>query len=215
MFSWKTQENLDPYFRAVYVLQFIAVCCVVGGLFLVWWDGADTFTAFDLLNRSAREVIDRDLAVLGQPLVVLWVIWPSVIVSALRSFTGVLVTPIAFRRWALATWALAMLALAHFFINFGDDLPERSPLRDGKIQVGFWLTGSSMLILGLLILVEGQIKPKQAFFDVRQEATGPVNDPERLWRGDFLTCPFCGMLNEPSARTCYNCHNLLFNFDDH
>jgi RNA polymerase-binding transcription factor DksA len=40
-----------------------------------------------------------------------------------------------------------------------------------------------------------------------------VTDAERLWKGDYQTCPHCGMLNEPGARTCYNCQNLLFSFD--
>jgi hypothetical protein len=214
VFSWRVKANLDPYYRAVYILQLIAVITVVSGLFLVWWDGVETFTAWHLLDRSLDEIRERSVTVLGQPLVVLWLLWPSVVVSALRSCTGVLVTPVAFRRLALVTWGVSVLVLAHFYVNFGDDIPARSPLRNGEIQIGFWLTGSSTVILGLLILVEGLIKPKEPIFSVREEVTGPVNDPDRLWRGDYMTCPFCGMLNEPSARSCYNCNNLLFNFSD-
>jgi len=72
-----------------------------------------------------------------------------------------------------------------------------------------------VVILGLLVLVEGTIKEPEKTWAAQGPATGvPVDDAERLWRGDYQACPYCGMLNEPQARTCVNCHNLLFNFKD-
>ena len=215
MFSWKIKRNLDPYFRVVYALQFVAVLTTVVGLFLVWWDGGDSgaLTAFDLLSRSTDELQERQLTVLAHPLTVLWLLWPSLVLSGLRSFTGILVAPVWYRRLALAAWVAAALAVAHFYINFGDELAANSPLKDGTIQAGFWVTGSATAFLGLLILVEGAIRPQDDPWMVQEPVNGsPVEDAERLWRGEYLTCPHCGMLNEPGARSCYNCHNLLFNF---
>lgn len=217
MFSWKVRRNLDPYFRAVYALQLVAVMAVVAGMFLAWWGGThgDHLTAFDILDRSTAELRRRKPTGIAQPLVVLWLLWPFVIVAGLRSFTGMLVTPVWYRRLALAAWLPAVLALAHFYINFGDKLAADSPLKDGHIQIGFWLTGSSIVILGLLVLVEGMIKARDDTWAAQGPTPGaPVEDAERLWRGDYQACPYCGMLNEPQARTCVNCHNLLFNFRD-
>jgi hypothetical protein len=217
VFNWKVRRNLDPYFRAVYAMQLIAACAVVAGLFLAWWGGGhgDHLTAFDILDRSTMELRQRKPTGIVQPLVVLWLLWPFVIVAGLRSFTGILVTPVWYRRLTLAAWVPALLALLHFYINFGDQVAADSPLKDGHIQIGFWLTASSVVILGLLILAEGTIKePDDTWAAQGPTGGGPVEDAERLWRGEYQSCPYCGMLNEPQARTCVNCHNLLFNFED-
>jgi hypothetical protein len=62
-----------------------------------------------------------------------------------------------------------------------------------------------------LILSEGAIKPRRDPF-AASGPTAPVDDAERLWRGEYQTCPYCGMMNEPGAKSCYSCHNLLFDF---
>ncbi len=211
MFSREAETNLDPYFRIVYLLEVIAVLATVGGMLLAWWEGQQTFTLFGLLNRSIDELRTRSPHVLAQPLIVLWLVLPSVLVSGLRSITGVLVVPVSYRWLALAVCGVALIALAHFYINFGEDIPDHSPLKDGTIRAGFWLTTSSTAILALLILSEGAIKPRRDTF----AASGPtttVDDAERIWRGEYQTCPYCGMLNEPGAKSCTNCHNLLFDF---
>lgn len=213
MFSWRTRFNLDPYFRAVYVMQFIAVGAVVAGLFLTWWGGgaSPSLTALNLLDRSLAVLRAQSLRGIAQPLVVLWLLVPSIAISGLRSFTGLLVTPVTYRRLALAAVGVSVLALAHFLINYGGELAPDSPLKDGRIQAGFWLTGSSTVLLGLLILAEGAIKPPDRTWAAQGPIpAGPVDDAGRLWRGEYLTCPHCGMLNEPGARACFNCHNVLF-----
>ena len=215
MFSWRTKINLDPFFRAAYVMQFIAAAAMLAGLFLPWWEGEVAHNAFDLLNRSFSKLRERDPVVIGEPLVVLWLLWPLLVVSLLRGFTGFLVVPVAFRWLALVAWIPALLALAHFYINFGDSDAAREVLAGGTIQPGFWLTCSSTVLLGLLILTEFLIKPAEdEFLAQRTQHEGPVNDPHRLWQGDYVTCPHCGMLNEPLARRCYNCKNLLFRFEE-
>ena len=90
-------------------------------------------------------------------------------------------------------------------------MDEHSPLKDGVIDSGFWLTGSSTALLGGLIIAEGLIKPQDDPFAGQPPSSGPVDDAARIWEGDYQTCPFCGMLNDPQARKCYNCNNLLFN----
>jgi len=217
MFNWRTRTNLDPYFRAVYAMQFVAALAAAAGLFLRWWDGPtiDALTAFNLLDRSLRQFRDRDPAVITQPLGVLWLLGPAILAGALRGFTGLLVVPVWYRKLALVAWGVGFLSLAHFYINYGRQLADDSPLKDGHIQIGFWLTCSSTLLLGLLILTEWLIRPQSDTWAAQGPVEGkPVNDAERLWRGEYLTCPHCGMLHELGARSCFNCHNVLFDFRD-
>lgn len=215
MFDWKTTTNRDSYFRVVYVMQGLAVIAASAGLFLAWWRGSETANAIDLMRRSLDKLIDRDPDILAEPLGVLWFIWPVLFVSAMRSFSGVLVQPVTYRRLALAAWAVAALALAHFYINFTDeDLVAGSALVEGYIQFGFWVTAVATAFLGVLILVEFPLGHQDTLFVVKEKTGGPVEDAERLWRGEYLTCPYCGMLNKPGVRKCYNCHNLLFDFRD-
>ncbi len=214
MFNWRKRDyNLDHYFRAVYIMQYIAVWAVLAGFFLIWWDAEEPRTLLHLLKRSLDLVRNRDPHVIGQPLVVLWLLWPVFFVEVLRGFTGLLVQPVAYRRLALVAWGAAALALAHFYINFGGELARNSPLKDGTIGDGFWLTTSSVVILGLLIWVEFMIREPDPLMMRQRPASGAVDDAQRLWEGDYQTCPHCGMINEPEARACYNCRNLLFRFD--
>jgi hypothetical protein len=214
VFNWRDEtDTRRPYFRAVYLMQLIAVGVMVTGLFLVWWSGANSQTLFDLLNHSLSKLRARKPSVIADPFALLWLLWPLMIVAGLRGFTGILVSPVSYRRLALLLWVPAMMALAHFYVNFGDDLPDNSPLKIGAIGLGFWLTGSSAVILGLLMLLEGAIKPPDRSYLPRGVPHGAVDDAERLRKGDYQTCPHCGMLNEPDARTCYHCRNLLFSFD--
>lgn len=213
MFEWKKRDhNLDPVFRTAYIMQFITVWAVLAGFCLPWWNGDDPQTVFHLLNRSLSKLTNRDPSIIGQPLVVLWLLWPVWIVSLLRAATGLLVQPVAYRKLAAIAWVAAMLPLAHFYINFGDDLSANSPLKDGTIGDGFWLTSLSVVILGLLILVEFVIREPDPIMARQKPPSGAVGEAERLWEGDYQTCPHCGMLNEPGARSCYNCKNLLFDF---
>jgi len=215
VFEYKVRRNLDPYFRAVYIMQCIAVLAMVAGLFLVWWNGSESgLTALDILNQSTKELRARHPSVIGQPLMVLWALLPCILVGGLRAITGVMVTPVWYRRLALVAWVLALLALAHFYINYGNELYKHSPLKDGEIGIGFWLTTSSTVIVGLLILSEYVIREPDRTWIVQGPAEGPVHDAERLWRGEYITCPHCGMLNELDAKACYNCKNLLFSFRD-
>ncbi len=215
MFEFKVKRNLDPYFRAVYIMQLIAVIAITAGLFLVWWDGhMSTLTALDILDQSTVELRARNPRVIGQPLMVLWALLPCIVIGGLRAITGVLVTPVWYRRLALVAWGLALLALAHFYVNYGSELDEHSPLKEGSIGIGFWLTTSSTVILGLLILAEYVIREPDRTWMVQGPSGGPVQDAERLWRGEYLTCPHCGMLNDLDAKACYNCKNLLFSFHD-
>jgi hypothetical protein len=215
VFSWKVKPNLDPYWRAVYIMQAIGALAVFGGLFLVWWHGPEIehLTAFNLLSRSLDDLRDRNPKIVAQPLVVLWLLWPNILISAVRGITGIVVAPVWYRKLALAAWAAAMGALIHFYLNYGNQLAADSPLKEGRIGVGFWLTASSTVILGLLILAESVIRePDLSWMPPPPSSKGPVSDAERLWRGEYITCPHCGTLNELGSKTCYNCRNLLFDF---
>jgi hypothetical protein len=213
VFDWRKRDhNLDPYFRVVYIMQFIAAWAILAGFFLTWWEGDDPQTVFNLLQRSIDLLVDRDPHLIGQPLVVLWLLWPVFFAGMLRAFTGILVQPVSYRTLALVAWIAAMLVLGHFYINFGDELADNSPLKNGSIGDGFWLTASSVTILGLLILTEFLIREPDPLLVRQRPPSGAVDDAQRIWEGDYQTCPHCGMINEPDARTCYNCRNLLFSF---
>ncbi len=214
MFSWrKVDVNLDPYFRVVYIMQCVATGAMVVGFCLTWWSGENSVQVFQLLNRSLTQLRARDPAVLVQPLAVLWWLWPVILISGPRSITGILIQPVEFRKLAFASWVLAMMALIHYYANFGAEIADNSPLKNGEIGPGFWLTGSSTLILGTLVMMEWVIRKPDPIAFRQKPPTGKVDDAQRLWEGDYQTCPHCGMLNEPEARSCFNCKNLLFNFD--
>lgn len=214
MFNWQARrQNLDPTFRAVYALQFGAALALLAGLFLVWWQSTvGDETAFDLLERSLSMLRARDPNLIGQPLIGLWLIAPALLIGLLRGLTGLLVTPVSYRILALVACGALFFALAHYWISFGSTLEEHAPLKDGRIGIGFWLSGAAAAILLLLLLTEGLIRPTEDPFRGQRETGGPVDDVERLWQGDYQTCPHCGMLNQPGARRCFQCNNLLFSF---
>lgn len=209
------QPDVDPYFRALYLLQFVAALAITAGMALTWWSGMRDYSAFDLLGRSINRFKEDRLFAVFQPLLLLWLLWPLVLISLLRGITGILVTPVSYRVLALVLWVVALLVLAHFYINFGDeDLSDQAPLKNGVLAVGFWLTSTSTTLLGLLILAEMVIKPQDVDRFAPHGPATMVDDAERIWRGDYQSCPYCGTLNEPGAKTCYSCHNLLFSITD-
>jgi len=213
VFSWKIKDerNLLPYFRVVHFLQLVAVGAMVTGLFLVWWKDGDSLSGFRLLDKSITRLLNRDVAGMGHPLLILWLLWPVVIVTGLRAAIGLMVPPVSFGWLGLVMWVLAALALVHFYVTFGDDLPDYSPLDDGSIRVGYCLTVMAVGLLGALLLIETRIRqPEDPWASQGVVRGGPVDDARRLWEGAYQTCPHCGMLNEPGARTCFNCQNLLF-----
>lgn len=200
---------LDKYFRAVYGMQVVAVLSTLGGMALAWWNGAVHYSALDLLNLALSPLAARDSALTGQPLIVLWLLVPSLAVSGLRGVTGMLVTPVAYRWLALVLCGISGLVLAHFYLNTGAVAVSRDGLDAGSLGPGFWLTGSSSVILGLLILAEWTIRPPLSAF-APGGGPPPTDDPARRWQGGYQSCPSCGVLNPPDARRCYNCRRLLF-----
>lgn len=215
MFGWKEeQKSIDPLFRRVYALQLVAVIGIWAGLFFIWWDAPEPLTIWRLLERSTRELRRIDPRFLAQPLLLLWLLWPSLLLSSARSLTGLLVQPVSFRWLALSLWVVSMLPLIHYYINYGGEtISEHSPLKDGVIGDGFWVTGVASVALGVLLFIETLIREPEVF-PVRQPLGGAVQDAEALWQGKYLACPVCGTLNEPNARVCHDCKSLLFRPDD-
>jgi len=210
-------EPRDPYFRAVHLMQLIMVVIIIAGLIFHWWEGAaKTFSGFGLMSQGLKPLLDIDPDVLGQPLLTLWLLWPAIVIAGMRGVAGVLVTPVSFRLLSLVALLIGAGAVGHFYINFGvGTLPDASPLPQGEIQIGFWISTIATVGAILLTLVEYIIQPHyDPFAKPLQASPTPVTDPERLWQGDYKSCPYCGTLNEPGAKACYGCHNLLFNFMD-
>ncbi len=106
MFAWKVKDEskLVPLFRTVYFLQLVAVLTMVVGLFLVWWNSDQSLNAFDLFDRGITRLMDRDRTGTINPLLVLWLLWPVLLISGLRGLIGLMVPPVSFGWLALVAW---------------------------------------------------------------------------------------------------------------
>ena len=86
MFSRRQNESLGRRFQLVYILQLCAVVAIFIGMFLIWWEGVDRLTALDLLGRTTGDIERRNPQILGQPLIVLWLL--AVVAAELHRHTG-------------------------------------------------------------------------------------------------------------------------------
>jgi len=50
--------------------------------------GGDSLSGFGLLDKSITRLLDRDVAGVSHPLLVLWLLWPVVIITGLRRRSG-------------------------------------------------------------------------------------------------------------------------------
>ncbi len=213
MFGWKSRGGaVEPVFRRVYALEAVAALAMLAGFALVWWQGHDPETAFNLFDRGSRELRHRDPRFVFQPLLVLWLMWPSLVISGVRGLTGIVVQPVSFRWLAQTMWGISVLPLVHFYLNYRESIPEFSPLQDGSIGTGFWITGGAVILLGGALLIESLIHEPEDW-GAPPPVTLPADEAQVLWDGKYLACPVCGMLNDPQARTCASCRSLLFNFE--
>ncbi|NLX08639.1 MAG: hypothetical protein GXY36_03200 [Chloroflexi bacterium] len=200
--------------RVVYLLQLAAVLTMAVGMTLVWWQDTGTLTALDLLERSTRELQERSGRVIGQPLLVLWLLVPVIIVAASRSVAGLLVTPVSLWWLALATWLLALLAVSHFLIAFGGELPAEAPLLPGTIQPGYWLTALAVIALGVLLVGEVVFRPRRVDRFMTPPPKVSLVEPEPVEEESrYINCPYCGALNVHDASVCLQCQNVLVNLD--
>jgi hypothetical protein len=206
--------NRERLLKVVYMLQVVAAISMLLGLCLSWWhSGSHHYNALNLFGRSLDLLEQRSFRLMAQPLIVLWLLWPAIIAGVLRGATGIVVPLVSFWRHMVACWIIALLVLIHFHLSFGAEQREiESPLANGSIDIGYWLTASSTALLGLLVIIEGMLTPHHDQW-MPQEKPQPVTD-DQLWSGEYKSCPYCGMLNDPKSRACYNCHNLLFNFKE-
>jgi hypothetical protein len=206
--------NRENTLKAVYMLQLVAAISMLLGLCLSWWEsGSHHYTALRLFQRSLDLLEERSVSPLFQPTLALWLLWPVIIGSVLRGATGMIVPLVSFRRQIQVFWFFAMLVLIHFYISFGAEQRDVQPsAADGSIDIGYWLTCSSTILLGMLLLIEWILTPRVDKWQLKGTIK-PITD-DQLWSGEYRSCPYCGMLNNPKAKSCYNCRNLLFNFKD-
>ncbi len=206
--------NRENTLKAVYMLQLVAAISMLLGLCLSWWEsGSHHYTALRLFQRSFDLLEEHSVSPLFQPTLALWLLLPVMIGSVLRGATGMIVPFVSFGRQMLVFWFIAMLVLIHFYISFGAEQRDIQPsLADGSIDIGYWLTSTSTILLGVALITEQVLTPRLDKW-LHKGVIKPVTD-DQLWAGAYRSCPYCGMLNDPKAKSCYNCRNLLFNFKD-
>lgn len=192
------------YYRITYGLQAIAALNVLIALLLPWHTA--TGSAFQLMQRPLE-----DFALPLSLFNVWWLMWllpPVAVLSLIRGTMGAFERSfMPGRRTALITSGAALLSAAWFYINFWDEHNTTLVTTAGDLQIGYWLTVSSLMLLTLLILTEWLL-PEQDPRLVRL-ARLAEDDPERIWEGHYRICTYCGSPNDPTRRRCIFCGMMI------
>ncbi len=192
------------YFRLTYGLQAIAALNVLVALLLPWH--TSTGSAFQLMQRPLEDFI-LPISLFN----VWWLMWflpPVALLSLVRGIMGAFERELMpGRHTALITSGLALLTILWFYINFWGENDTSLTGVAGDLQIGYWLTLSSLALLSLLILAEWTL-PEQ---DPRLVRLGRLaeDDPERIWEGHYRICHYCGSPNDPAKRRCTFCGMML------
>ncbi len=192
------------YYRITYGLQLIAALNVLFALLLSWH--TETGAAIELMQEPFRDfTFPTSLTTPWWPL---WLLPPVAIISLIRGGLGVFDHQVMWGRAALIASGVAIVAMLWFYAAFGQEHDTSLTTTAGDLQVGYWLTASSLAILSVLIVVEWTLPAKDPHL-VRLSRLD-ANDPDRLWEGHFRICGYCGSPNDPEARRCDYCGTALF-----
>lgn len=185
-------------------MQTIAALNVLVAIFLPW------HTQFG----SATDLMARPFEDFHFPLGfvdVWWLMWllpPIIILSILRGLSGMFNYEVPYRRQSFILSGVASLAMAWFYINFGDENQAGFTQTFGELEFGYWLTLSSLILLIALLVVESNLPERDPKL-VRISRLAS-DDPERLWEGHYKSCTYCGSPNDPDAKRCGYCGITLF-----
>ncbi len=195
---------MSRYFRMTYGMQAIAAINVLIAIFLPWH--TEFGSATDLL---ARPFENWSFPVsLFNVWWLMWLIPPIVLLSIIRGLSGIFNYEVPFQRTSLTLSGVASLAMAWFYISFGDKSTSGFRQTFGELQFGYWLTLSSLILLIILIIVEINL-PEHDPEILRISRLAP-DDPERIWKGHYRSCPYCGSPNDPQVKRCNACGITLF-----
>lgn len=193
------------YYRLTFALQFMVAVSLLAALLLPWHTVGGT--AFELLQRPLEGF--RFPYGFADSWWLIWLIVPLPLLSVVRSAAGLFQEQwevIEGRRYAFSFGICTAIALTWFHLIAEDTAFWK--VTNPHLEFGFWLTGSSLVLLMVLIWTE-RILPKQDPRLKRIEHLAP-DDPERLWEGHFRLCSYCGSPNEPVARRCQFCGIVMF-----
>ncbi|MBZ0320607.1 MAG: zinc ribbon domain-containing protein [Anaerolineae bacterium] len=195
---------MRKYFRATYAMQFVAALSLLVALFLPWHVRGGT--AIDLIERIFDNFYFPYSLV--SPWALLAILPITAIVSMVRGVMGMMFYDEVL--WYKLAWRLglfAIISMAWFYAAFGVD-DDMAWTQVSHLRVGYWLTGSSLLMLVVVLILE-RIIPKEDPV-IQRLSRLPMNDPERILSGYYRACPNCLSPNDPKARRCVNCGVLLF-----
>lgn len=194
---------MRKYFRATYAMQFVAATSLLVALFLPWHVRGGT--AIDLIGRMFDNFFFPYSLV--SPWVLLAMLPVTAIVSMTRGVMGVMFYDEVM--WYKLAWRLGLfsvISMAWFYAAFGVD-DDMAGTQVSDLRVGYWLTGTSLLMLVVVLILERTIPKEDPA--LQRLSRLPLNHPERILSGYYRACPNCSSPNDPKARRCVNCGILL------
>ncbi|MBI5929507.1 MAG: hypothetical protein HY862_09375 [Chloroflexi bacterium] len=196
---------MRSYFRATYGMQFVAALSLMVALFLPWHVRGGT--AIDLIERMFDNFYFPYSFV--SPWALLAMLPVTAIISLMRGVMGMLFYDEVL--WHKLAWRLGLFSIVSmvwFYAAFGADADiPGTGTRLGDLRVGYWLTGTSLLMLVVVLFLE-RVIPKEDPA-LKRLSRLPPNHPERVLSGYYRACPNCAAPNDPKARRCINCGVLL------
>lgn len=197
---------MRAYFRATYAMQVGAALSVLVALFLPWHVRGGT--AIDLIGLMFRDFYFPYSLI--SPWILVAMLPVTAIVCMLRGVMGIMFYDEVM--WQILVWRLGLLcvfSMVWFYAAFGADADiPGTGTRVGDLRLGYWLTGTSLLILMSLLYLERIIPQEDP--ELRRLSGLPPNHPDRIMSGYFRSCPNCAAPNDPKARRCTNCGVILF-----
>lgn len=182
------------YYRLTFGLELVSALSMLVALFLPWHSIAGT--AFDIFQRPMK-----DFYFPYGFFNVWWLMWgvlPIIGLTIIRGANGLFMQHREGERWAWGFCLLAAVAMGWLY-GVGDQAhlwAEANP----HLQQGFWLTISSLALLGVLIWSEGFLPVKEGRgYEVEFE------DEDAKMR----VCGYCGSPNDWNARRCGFCGIML------